>query len=474
MASIRASTSARAVSLGLMAIIAIMFATVVATTDEAIIRDSVTAIPQLGVQISTSLAYLLSPLVFLFFHVNALLLLDLIDQRFLMLDDALKATPDDRTHHLHRLNSFVEIQALAATNAMPMIQWCLRAVSWLSFIGIPLALLLAIQIGYVRSQASTILRIHQALLIIDAIIIFVVLRRRYARHNAEPYSKPKILNYAFVVLIAFVSLVWAKPPSVSEFPTKKEIRDVRWSEADEYRNNRDSFMGRAVFPMLSGHNPLDILFCEEWDWGCRYLSVDKKVLVRNDALISEVELILGDETVKKEDDEDENKNERRKTRLRSIAISLKNHNFFFADFTDSILYGADLSRNDLRGASLEEAHMTGVRLDGSDLRGATLYEARLDWASMKGVDLRCVDLPEVNLQNADLKNAVLYGADLRDSLNLTQRQLDKTYCDYATRLPGYLKFERCFANTRKKEDDLKKAEELDPRPRVACQRDGSE
>lgn len=76
--------------------------------------------------------------------------------------------------------------------------------------------------------------------------------------------------------------------------------------------------------------------------------------------------------------------------------------------------GRDLIGKDLRGADLR----------GADLRGAFLIRA----------DLREADLRTADLIGADLRGAKLGGADLRDSLFLTQSQLDAATGDARTRL----------------------------------------
>ena len=60
---------------------------------------------------------------------------------------------------------------------------------------------------------------------------------------------------------------------------------------------------------------------------------------------------------------------------------------------DGNLYGADLSRADLRsadlsGANLRSADLVGANLVGADLRSADLYDADLRYADLYGANLR--------------------------------------------------------------------------------------
>lgn len=75
----------------------------------------------------------------------------------------------------------------------------------------------------------------------------------------------------------------------------------------------------------------------------------------------------------------------------------------------------DLSRVDLRGASLSWAN-----LSGADLRRANLSWANLNWANLRATDLvgatlNWADLRMTNLHEADLCGASLKGADLREA-----------------------------------------------------------
>src|SRR5664279_3293432 len=79
------------------------------------------------------------------------------------------------------------------------------------------------------------------------------------------------------------------------------------------------------------------------------------------------------------------------------------------------------------------ADLVGAKLGGADLRGADLRGSYLI-----GADLRRADLRSADLLGADLRATDLRGADLRDSLFLTQFQINAAIGDAGTRLPGPL------------------------------------
>lgn len=81
-------------------------------------------------------------------------------------------------------------------------------------------------------------------------------------------------------------------------------------------------------------------------------------------------------------------------------------------------------RLDRRGADLLGADLRAVDLRGADLRGACLI----------GADLRGASLVLADLTGADLRGADLSGADLRESLFVTQSQLDAARGNQRTRV----------------------------------------
>lgn len=77
------------------------------------------------------------------------------------------------------------------------------------------------------------------------------------------------------------------------------------------------------------------------------------------------------------------------------------------------------SRTGPPGPDLRGADLIGRDLEGEDLRRASLRGAQLVGARLRGADLRLADLT-----GADMRGADLTSADLRESIFLTQSQLD--------------------------------------------------
>lgn len=104
----------------------------------------------------------------------------------------------------------------------------------------------------------------------------------------------------------------------------------------------------------------------------------------------------------------------------------------------SELVWMDVRRN-LKGNSKEKrknyrgADLMGAKLKAADLRGADLRGAYLIAADLQHANLRAADLIGADLRDADIR-----GADLRDSIFLTQVQINAAKGDSHTQLPGRL------------------------------------
>jgi uncharacterized protein YjbI with pentapeptide repeats len=105
------------------------------------------------------------------------------------------------------------------------------------------------------------------------------------------------------------------------------------------------------------------------------------------------------------------------------------------DVNALLLRASELARATVPGRKPDyrAADLSGARLTAADLRGASLRGARLI-----GADLRRADLTLADLTGADLRDADVRGADMRQSLFLTQAQLDAATGDEKTRLPSSL------------------------------------
>jgi uncharacterized protein YjbI with pentapeptide repeats len=91
------------------------------------------------------------------------------------------------------------------------------------------------------------------------------------------------------------------------------------------------------------------------------------------------------------------------------GANLSGANLFRADLRE-----AKLSKANLSFASLHGALLRGANLSGSNLRGANLGEANLREANLREANLSGADMRRADMRRADLGQAILSRADLRD------------------------------------------------------------
>ncbi len=86
-----------------------------------------------------------------------------------------------------------------------------------------------------------------------------------------------------------------------------------------------------------------------------------------------------------------------------------------ASFYGARLQGASFNRAQLQGASLANANLQGAMLLGAQLLGASLDLAQLQGASLTGADLRRASLAKADLRGANLYKAWLQGASFANA-----------------------------------------------------------
>jgi hypothetical protein len=219
--------------------------------------------------------------------------------------------------------------------------------------------------------------------------------------------------------------------------------------------------------------PLDLVLCPTLQWGCRYLTVDHRTLVghvwKQEAI---ADLRAGKGEPRGQIDALFGKKVGVRDLLAAIeGVVLRDRSLRFAKFDESRLYatdminsdlsrttfkltqlqganllGADLSVANLSRANLSSANLSSANLSGTDLRGANLSRANLSGVTLAGADLRGANLSNTNLNGANLgatdESVYLFGADLRDTQNLTQAQLDEA-CGRDVKLPAGLTLKPC-------------------------------
>ena len=100
-----------------------------------------------------------------------------------------------------------------------------------------------------------------------------------------------------------------------------------------------------------------------------------------------------------------------------------------------------LNEADLRGATLRYAHFRGADLTNVDFEGADLTSSHFERALALYSDDRPIDdmpLFNTDLTGANFRRSDIRGADFRNSVGLTQAQVNSAISDETTRLPDRL------------------------------------
>ncbi|KAF0846696.1 pentapeptide repeat-containing protein [Nocardia caishijiensis] len=113
------------------------------------------------------------------------------------------------------------------------------------------------------------------------------------------------------------------------------------------------------------------------------------------------------------------------------------HEFYLpkARLTGADLSRTDLSRADLASAMLDHVDLIEANLTEATCHGANFRETRLNGADFTGADLSAGDFRGAALAEAKLTGANLKGADLRDAIGITPRQLSEAITDSTTQFP---------------------------------------
>jgi uncharacterized protein YjbI with pentapeptide repeats len=92
----------------------------------------------------------------------------------------------------------------------------------------------------------------------------------------------------------------------------------------------------------------------------------------------------------------------------------------------------------MRGTVLRFATLSRANLEGADLFETDLAHARLDGANLVGANLSYAVLDHADFDGAVLSHANLTGTSLLHVHNLTQSQINVTFCDATTIFPTHL------------------------------------
>ncbi len=145
--------------------------TLLSSTDLNLFLNGQVVLPQVGTGVSVVQSYIFAPPVFVYLHVQALFMLGVLARTVQAYDRALEdegITRDRQDEYWDWLSAFAFVQLFRLQHAI----WHpSRLLSWLGTNVVPLGLLFAVSMSFVRYQSESITWFHHGLFIADLIFV---------------------------------------------------------------------------------------------------------------------------------------------------------------------------------------------------------------------------------------------------------------------------------------------------------------
>jgi len=448
-------------------------ALLVGASDEALFRDNAEILPSLGVKLRLSTAFTLAPPIFAFLHVNALLQFHLLAKRLLALEDAFRGhhiSPGNRRKWRHLLHGISFLQLLTVESGPR--HWPYRALlaitSWLSIVAVPVTLLIATQISFLRYQNAYITAIHQASVVLD---ITVLLWFHISTWGNAADSRYLSAAWSSLTAISAATLLWLSLGQAIPASADLDAASLRWQPTISDKRSLPSILwDDAIIPALATDTltPMrgDIFLLDRlaaisgWPWMRRYLDLRNLTLINNEArpdllkpfdfgddglapdhwtlrlqearrrelgLLNELlennkkimqqtkELAKKLSKQQKQEDTEEYNNiwhelhERMTKKDRKTITDYANNGLADAQRKLSSL---SVARRNFRFANFDDTQIFSANLNGSDIRKGTFVRARMQGIQMAGARLEGAILHRARLHGASLNGAHLEEAQI--------------------------------------------------------------
>ena len=385
-----------------------------------LLLNSAVPLPIMQVSIDLQRFFLFAPIVLLFMHFGLLVQHVMLARKVMEFDAAVRGmeTSYRRSHPIrHELHSYFFTQALAGPERSKLFGGFLHGMFWLSFIAIPVLVILFVQIVYLPYHDITTTWSHRLALVLDIIIMslmgvflssrsitFAGALARTIRHLPLSCAFTAALYAAVILFSFFVATVPGEP-------LDKFTQSLPGARAGNLATAEGRPAQTPVFAVT------------EWFFGgigpgaaASYFK--RNLSVTDEVIVNRKTLSVGQATVSLRD---------RDLRFAELDRS----NLEQADFTGADLTGARLVGANLKGArlscldtdvvladpklraescaNLTGANLTRADLSGADLRLASMANANFENANLAASDLRYADLTAANLSGADLRGASMGG-----------------------------------------------------------------
>ena len=384
--------------------------TLLSTTDESLFHNATMNLPQIEAGITLKQNYVFASVVFLYLHLQIMFLLLVLLQKIERFEHVLHATfahanNQEKEEYWDWLSAASFVQGFVDARGS---KYLARALSFVATAIIPLALLLLIDLSFVRFQSLWISCLHHICFLTDFVAI-CYFYWRVGQHRRQASAKDGLwrlvrtsskLGMMAGIILTVALLTFARPPT---YPPHENTDDA------------------GMFQKTGNFNPFDVGLCslESQRGFCRKLRLN--------------DIELGERPTSPDDVK---------------GLDMRQRTFRYADFGSAAVSGVEFVEADLRGASFRDASLQRVSFSGADLRGGadlrvtnaenvvwdgakfdadalvTLLSARMNLseADLSGIDPSGISIAQVDLQGAflagvnlggvNLIEAVLQGADL--------------------------------------------------------------
>ena len=439
--------------------------TLLSSTDENLLLNAqVAVVPQVGFGMALEKSYIFGPPIFLYLHLQGLFLLNVLYRKIqgfeTALDQESSGIPNSQRvqqEYWNLLSAFAFVQLFRQGDRGDCFPFVSRLLAWISIEAVPLSLLFAVTLSFVRYQSEDITSIHHAVFVLDLISIisfnYLVFGRRL--RSLWILTIGFILPMSIILLLTMLLLRDARPPSfdIQSVEMAAQERAVEMAAQEKAKQDKTK-TARGIFEDImiekrkliwrtdneelrpsigeaweavrkKDMNIIDVVLCKKLDIVCRYLNVRGLWLVSTSP--ADVFASKGDGS------STENFDFAEWSSLNKLSLagrSLRFADLRFAKLQGVNLEGADLQGANLEGVNLQYANITKAKLNGAflsaaklqraifaeaELRSVSLRNAALQRASLNRARLRSAHLKEAQLQRADLAEAKLQGANLESA-----------------------------------------------------------
>ncbi len=406
-----ASAAARngwALFLGIMTYVLIAVAGV---THRDLLLNSRVELPILQVEIEMTRFFVFAPIVLLFFHYGVLIQHVMLARKVIEFDDAVRPleTGPKRNHPLRlELHSYFFTIALAGPERSSIFGGFLHAMIWISFVTMPVVLLLYIQVTFIPYHDVDTTWVHRITLVASVIVLALIgvfLRRTEPSFIGALFNIARRSPTAFVVTGTLITAVLLFSFLVATVPG--EALD-RFSRDLPRHASSSSDAARA-----QSANPADGI--------AEYIFGDGGVLdLGQFSALFNRNLVVSDQDLVSDAADNADSNE--------ASIILRGRDLRYAQLNRTDLHRADLTGADLTGASLVGADLRDIKASCSDLSavltlgqsrsesctvltGVKMSRADVSGADFQGSFLAGASLDEANIDNANFSYAELTGVD---------------------------------------------------------------